>query len=739
LLLYIITCAAVECAATGGYVPNDYIWSEPSVNSAGSMPCGGHDIGLNVWAEGGDLLFYIARSGFFDENNTLLKAGRWRLHIGAAFDNSDGSFSQRLCLNDGAMYVSGKGVEVRLWADVFTPRVFVEIKCKKSVPATLSYESWRYRDRPLTKAECQQCSYKWTLPKQAMTFKDEIAAAADSLTFIHRNKDYTVFDHTVHIQGLDSIKSALPDPIGGLVFGGVMQAPGFSFAGVTDGSYASTDCRSWNYTAAGIRQAAISISLRIGGERAENVTPAGSKRRSAKWWHAFWQRSHIAASDKDNAPAELLAILRNYELTRYMLGCNAFGQWPSKFNGSLFTFDPVYVDKSAPFTPDYRKWGGGTMTAQNQRLLYWPALKSGDAVDVLLPQLDTYLRMLPAATARTRLYWGHEGASYTEQIENFGLPNPAEYGKHKPGDDPGNERNAWLEYQWDTSLEFCSMALQANSYSGVSIAKYEEMIRQCLLFYDLHYQQLALRRGVKPLNGEGKLVLYPTSGCETYKMAYNSASVIAALQTVARQAIEYCKRNAAADTLLYMEAHGLLSRLPDIPLRAIDGKTCIAPAVAWERVQNVETPQLYPVWPWRIYGLGRKDINTAINTYLHDPHALKMRSSKGWKQDNIWAACLGLKDEAQRLITEKFADGPYRFAAFNEPAYDWAPDLNKAGAAMAGLQEMLLQEAEDGSLLLFPAWPSGWNVSFRLHATSQRTVEAAIHNGKITSRILQEP
>ena len=28
---------------------------------------------------------------------------------------------------------------------------------------------------------------------------------------------------------------------------------------------------------------------------------------------------------------------RNYQLMRYLLGCNAFGQWPTKFNGGLFT------------------------------------------------------------------------------------------------------------------------------------------------------------------------------------------------------------------------------------------------------------------------------------------------------------------------------------------------------------------------------------------------------------------
>ena len=45
------------------------------------MPCGGGDIGLNVWVENGDILFYIAKSDAFDENNTLLKLGRVRIHL----------------------------------------------------------------------------------------------------------------------------------------------------------------------------------------------------------------------------------------------------------------------------------------------------------------------------------------------------------------------------------------------------------------------------------------------------------------------------------------------------------------------------------------------------------------------------------------------------------------------------------------------------------------------------------
>lgn len=725
LMIGVCTMATIGASAhaKGGYdyIPKDYVWTTQSLNSAGSMPCGGHDVGMNVWVENGDILFYASKSGMFDENNTLLKAGRFRLKIGGKpFDSAD--FEQRLCLDDGAVYIKGNGVQVRLWADVSQPKIFVEINAKEKTSATVSYESWRYKDRPVTKAECQQGSYKWNIPKDCLTFADSIKSGKNSLHFWHKNRRNTVFDFTVEKEGLTTIKDSLYNPIGGLEFGGNITMPGFNFAGTTTGTYASTDYKAWNYTATGIRQTTVSIDLYTGEKASTPLDAKKSKARSAKWWHAFWQRSHITAQG-DGA-----AMARNYELFRYILGCNAYGDYPTKFNGSLFTFDPVYADSKCPFTPDFRKWGGGTMTAQNQRLVYWPMLKSGDW-DMMAAQFDTYLRMLPNAMKRTHFYWGHDGASFSEQIENCGLPNPAEYGKHKPGDDPGMDRNAWLEYQWDTALEFCSMILQAHNYCGMDITKYEPLVRQTLVFFDEHYKYIARKLGVKQLNADGKLMVYPSSGCETYKMAYNPSSVVAALKTVAQQWIDY-----KGDSI-----GGMINRIPDIPLRTIGGDTCIAPAVVWARVQNVETPQLYPVFPWRVYGMGRDNIQTAINTYMKDPHAIEMRSTTGWKQDNIWAACLGLADEAFKLNKEKLADGPYRFPAFWSPGYDWAPDCNKGGASMIGMQEMLLQEKPDGELILFPAWPKNINAKFRMKASGGRTVEAEIKDGKISSSTVSVP
>jgi hypothetical protein len=288
------------------------------------------------------------------------------------------------------------------------------------------------------------------------------------------------------------------------------------------------------------------------------------------------------------------------------------------------------------------------------------------------------------------------------------------------------ERNAWLEYEWDTCLEFCMMALEAHRYSGMDIAAYLPMIRSCLRFFDEHYQYLANQRGAKRLDADGHLVLYPGSGGETFKGAYNSTSTIAALRTVTESLMDL--ERETGDTLSLSLHAAFLRRLPDITVR----NGMLQPALHYERVQNVETTQLYPVYPWRMYGVGRPDLDIARNTYQNDSLAQKFRSHVGWKQDAIWAACLGLTDEAQRLIELKLADGPHRFPAFWGPGYDWTPDHNWGGSGMIALQEMLLQEVGD-KLYLFPAWPREWDVHFLLHASGNTTVEAELRGGQVVN------
>lgn len=721
--------------------PQDYVWTSQSRDSSESMPLGGGDLGLNVWVEGDELLFYVCRSGSYDEHNTLLKAGRVRLKIEGG--EAAAPFRQTLRLADGSMRVELLGATVTLRVDAFEPVVRVAVESPRAVTCEVSYENWRHRDRPYRSGEGRQSSHKWAKTAGLATTADTVCATEHAVTFCHRNPARTLFDRTVEVEGLAAVRDSLWNPLAHRISGGRLWSRDLRFAGESEGRYLDTDFRAWRFrTVKPSKRHVFALALATMQSadlapwtaeiertvaRAE-ADPKGAVRRTEAWWRAYWQRSRIEA---DGPAAD---IARNYTLFRYMLGCNRRGADPTKFNGGLFTFDPQGVDTAQRFTPDFRNWGGGTMTAQNQRLVYWPMLRSGD-FDLMPVQFDFYERMRANAELRTRCYWGHGGASFTEQIELFGLPNHMEYGTKRPAwFDRGVEYNAWLEYCWDTVLEFCQMILETYRYDRADIARYEPLIESSLRFFDEHYRYLAARRGRKELDGEGKLVLYPGSGCETYKMAYNASSTVEGLRTVLETYLDV--KRMRGDTCV-APWHAMLDRIPALPLRTVAGRTMIAPAAAWERINNIETPQLYPVFPWRRYTMASEEpIDVALNTYLYDDHAVRQRSSKGWKQDCIWAAELGRTEDAARLVSEKLADGPHRFPAFWGPGFDWTPDHNWGGSGAIALQEMLLQSDGD-RIVLFPAWPRSWNVRFKLHAPHRTTVEAELRDGRLVSLDVQ--
>jgi len=727
-------------------------WTSQSKNSGESMPCGGGDIGLNVWVENGDLYFYISKSGTFDENNTFLKLGRVKIKLSPnPFTGSD--FTQQLHLQDGSVIINGKNgnlnTTLKLWVDVYRPVVHVEISSSEPVKTEADYESWRYRNRDANGKENNQDSWKWDKDVQVKTLKDNIAFKNNAVIFYHQNKDTSVFDATVREQGLEAVKSQLFNPLSHLIFGGLLKGDDMQTAGTYEGKYLNTDFQGWRLesTRSKTKQnieiflnTSYANSSQLWQQKLDSTVQEANLHQqialqnTQNWWKQFWERSFIFINPGNTDPkSPEWQAGRNYQLFRYMLGCNAFGEYPTKFNGGLFTYDPVNVDTTDKFTPDFRNWGGGLMTAQNQRLVYWPMLKSGD-IDMMKPQFDFYLRSLHNAELRSKVYWGHDGACFTEQNENFGLPNMAEYGLKRPANfDKGVEYNAWLEYTWDTVLEFCQMILETEHYNGKDIKLYIPFIESCLTFFNEHYQYLAQQRGIKTFDADGHLVLFPGSAGETYKMAYNSTSTIAALQTVLTTLLKL-----PPQYLTDVERKNwttMLKRIPPINFREFNGHKTIAPAKVWERINNVESMQLYPVFPWGIYGVGKPDLDIAINTWKYDTLAIKFRSGFGWKQDNIFAARMGLTKEAADLTIFKLKDSGRRFPAFWGPGFDWAPDHNWGGSGMIGLQEMLMQ-VDDKKIYLFPAWPKTWNVHFKLHAPYNTTVEATVKNGKVESLIV---
>ncbi len=745
VFFYFMVFAAGKCFAQGFPANNNLQWTTPGTSASQSMPCGGGDIGMNVWVENGELLIYVARSGSFNEENALLKAGRIRMKFSP--NPFDGKIvKQELNLEGGYITVTGENnaarAVIKIWADVFEPVAHIEVKSGKKINVEAAYESWRYQERVIKPRENWGNSFKWAAPKNNSYKKDVIEYRGNDVRFYHHNPAETIFDLVVAQQGMDSVKDGMYNPLKFLASGGLFTGSNCSPAGVSEGIYAYTDYKAWKIQS-DKPFSRYSFRLVLHNEQVNSIdtwkrsldslarlsATKAQVEKNRQWWSSFWSRSFIQIAKQQPGSKEW-EIGRNYQLFRYMLACNARGKWPTKFNGGLFTVDPVYTDTTFKLTPDYRNWGGGLHTMQNQRLVHFPMIKNGDW-DLLQPQIEFYKRILPNAELRSRVYWNHTGACFTEQMENFGLPNYAEYGQKRPPDfDKGVEYNAWLEYQWDSVLEFCLMMLEQQRYTGKDIASYIPFIESCLRFFDEHYQYQARKLGIKALDQNGKLVLYPGSAAETFKMAYNASSTIAALQTVTQRLLELPPGYLTDEKKKLWRA--FLNRIPPISYGMINGRTTIAPAKSWQRINNSESPQLYPVYPWGIYGVGKPGLDTALNTWHHDTSVIKFRSHVGWKQDNIWAARLGLAKDAWQLTSLKLQNAERRFPAFWGPGFDWVPDHNWGGSGMIGLQEMLMQ-VDDKNILLFPAWPKNIDVHFKLHAPYSTTVEAELKNGKLLS------
>ena len=453
--------AADELAWLDAY---NVVWTSQSRNAGESMPCGGHSIGLNVWVEKGELLFYMQRSGCFDENNEYLKLGRVRVRLDPNPFADGASFRQELVLRRGLVEINGEknGVHaaLTLWVEAERPVVHLEVEANQPVTAHAAYENWRQTDEHLpakpSKGARFGCDSWEGYPGDVTRRRDAVSQEGDTVLFYHRNRDDALlFDFIVRQQGLENVKDQLVNTQKGRTFGGILRGEGFIADGTATGQYLLTPFSAWRLRSAqpakrhhlqvfthvaqtdSLQQWRDALAAMV---ESREPSLAEARQATAAWWCEFWQRSRIviwAGSREQGAggPGSLLPaprslpwqIARNYQLFRYQLGCNARGEYPTKFNGGNFTFDPSLVNKSRTYSPDWRAWGGGVFTAQNQRLVHWPMLKTGDA-DLLLPQFEFYRRALPNAVARVRTYWGHEGCLFTEQMENFALPMACAWG-----------------------------------------------------------------------------------------------------------------------------------------------------------------------------------------------------------------------------------------------------------------------------------------------------------------------
>jgi alpha-L-fucosidase 2 len=702
---------------------NNVIWHTASIDSSGSMPLGNGDICLNVWAEAnGDLLFYISKSDAWNENSRLLKLGRVRVNITPNPFAAEFDFSQVLKLYVGEIEINagepGSQVTLRLWVDANQPVINLEVACGHPIEVCVALENWRDQTRELVGREAASAYGLHGGPKPIIESADTICDEGSEkprILWYHRNPS-SIWADTLELQGLEALINQGDDPLAHRTFGAAIQGKGLVNESATvlksEAPVTQQSIRIFPYTAQTATAAEWVAGLDNEIERVKKVDCAAALQAHRDWWHEFWNRSWINISGDEWDET----VTRGYLLQRFITACAGRGAFPIKFNGSLFTVDAREEDEN--FDADYRRWGG-PYWFQNTRLAYWPMLAAGD-FEMMKPLFEMYRKALPLAQERTKIYFGHEGAFFPETMYFWGAYASTNYGWEREGKLASHVDNTYIRYYWSGALELIVLMLDYYAHTGddellanTTIPLSDAVIR----FYDEHY----------PRDAEGELHIAPAQSLEMWQEAENPLPEVAGLTAVLEGLLALSEDQLAFEQRKRWQR--LRLELPPIPLREESGQTLLAAAQKKTDVaSNVENPELYAVFPYRIYGVGRPALQIGRDTY----HARGMVLNAGWHQDAIQAACLGLADEAGRQVFERFSTKHTgsRFPAFWGPNYDWIPDQDHGCSAQIALQAMLLQNVGD-KIHLFPAWPEEWDVDFRLHASQGTIIEGTYNAGEL--------
>ncbi len=739
------------------------VWNSQSENSSASMPLVGGNMGCNVWVENDDLFFYFSSPGARDENGALLKFGRVRVNFSPnIFQNSQ--FTQKLNLKNGAIYIetespeSGKS-KIKLWVEINRPVIHAEIDSELPVKVSSTYESWRHepillpftwKNRERGMVFCNHSGY----PDEVYVYPDLFNPAQHEMLFYHRmREDKNVFNMQVEQQGLTEIKDQLFDPLTHLTFGGIMKSENMNYISETAGEYARTPFKGWKYETS-MRVTALDFEIYTHINQTETLVDWQNELQlminedisneeawedNVIWWEQFWERSKIVINSDSGAGDQGWEIGRNYQLFRYMLVSGLFANEPTLFNGGVLTFDPGYErddDRFGQgFIPDQRRWGAA-LTAQNMRLMVWPMLKNGD-FDGLLPAFDFYKNTLKTTQGKVKHYWGHDGCCCEEQTSITGLLGLGQFGlndervisdRYRSAEfETGVSSNKSIGKLHESQLEYAWMILEYYDFTGIEISEYIPFIEQSVLFYDEHYRMRNKQITGKELDEKGKLVIYPSNTLERHTDCKNPTSVIAGLTSILNRLLTLPDSLQSTDKKDRWRS--MLEVLPKYPVNIKNGKTYLKPAEDFEH-NHAHSPEMYPLYPYQLYGLGMNNLELMKNTYLNGQIKEAERLNDGaWYQGVIHFARLGMTEEAQLTINHKLANGPFRFPGFSVGG-DYSPDHNRSGSGMIGLQEMLLQ-THDGKLHLFPSWPKDWDVEFKLHAPQKTTISGKLVEGEL--------
>jgi alpha-L-fucosidase 2 len=730
--------------------PSKYnvIWTTPSDDSFGSMPLGNGDIGLNVWVEkNGDLLFYISKVDAFDAEHLLPKLGRIRIKTDPAL--SVEKFRQMLNLMDASILIEAGDANFRIWVDANQPVIRIEGKSKTPRIAKISMESLR----PLI-------DVNETLP-QSGTVGVNFIDSENRLACCYRNQS-SRWAENFKSQNTPEMVAKTKDPILYRTSGWLLEAKGCVRAN-------STTLKSAN------KSTSFDCSIKVNSIQPESVQAwlaEISKPVQSDWkahcayWKSFWNRSYIhilsggegtfnldqcrftqfpqgskayEGHKEIDAKQNIDQINQRYALERFCQAAASRGAVPPPYNGSIFTMDmPAGVlgfdkPKEKPVSPDGRDWAVLSFMWQNTRHPYWSMAARGD-YDAIRPGMQFVRDGVDICRDHCKKIFGHEGAFIMEASwwYNVGVFNWGDMPQH-------------LRYHQLATIEL--PAIMCEYYEHTRDRKFlEDVLLPCadefLKFYEVHFPKRDAN-GIMQMEGVGC--------AETYQGVTNPCTEIGCMKYLLTKLLSF-----DIDDARKVHWSKLLKAMPGVPLRRIYGLDLLSVGEKYDPGRVIcESPELYSVYPFRQAWIGRPEQLASARQSFHlrttsvdgtvDDQAVE---TGGWQSSPVQAAYLGLSREAARLVSINFNDqfiafhdnldpnSPWpkrphaRFPVFWECKMDGTPDNDHGANSVNALQSMLMQ-SDGNKIFLLPAWPEYWDVSFKLCAANNTTIECEYREGKV--------
>ncbi len=670
---------------------NDVTWTNPGPTSSQSMPLGNGDIGLNVWAEtNGAVVFYIGKSDSWGDSvqgsEGLLKLGGVHITMNPNPLTPGAPFQQTLMLDQGQIQITeGSGtnsVNLLLWVDASNPVVRVQAT-SGGTPVTFQATllDWRLTNSP---------------------------PGVNS-------PDVVLKGQTNYIGWYHQNSSSDASQVANWIMGAIIQGSGM------------TNTSSTNLASAPVTSQIISVyplTARTGttsqwlSQLQTNISQVNALdfnttlTNSEAWWNTFWHRSWIYATGNQSATN----TTEGYVLQRFVSACAGRGAYPIHFNGSLFVVD----NPSVPYTPDGRTWGG-QYWMQNTREMYWPMLESGD-FDMMPPFFNMYAQIISNNTAQVESYYGQSG-SYSAETSPFwgGLQNVSTNAI------PIGSGSLFTDRYFEGVLELSMMMLDYYDYTGDTNTSFlvNTLLPTAsagLTFYDQHFG----------LDNNGKMYLYPVNSLETYWDAYDPAPDIAGLTAVLPRLLALPTNYVSATQ--QSQWTRMMGEIPPLPVGTNGGNLVLLPysGPQTNKIENGENTQLYAIFPYRVYGFDKPNLQVALSSYNTRP--FYGVGWADWMPDAIQSAMIGLTSQAELYTVYNMTntDPSLKLQDFRRAQNDYMPSEDTGGVGEDALQKMIMV-CDGTNIMLLPAWPAGWNAIFNLNAPYNTTVQGTITNGVVTN------